>query len=301
GQGVRAGSGALPGGVALGDVEEGGRKAPVRHDNLAEAEEDKKEVKEEEEEEDDDDDDNDDTLPEHYDPAMFFVESLLSLAEELGTVPPKARTDRLIEGLNRLNEFFLSRRAEGSHLLYVPLRPGFHKIRAIHPRESMHFSTKSRVPLLVCLEVQELSLPDGCGAGVWTGAGSSTEASQAAKEQTEPGSGVGVLSLLRGKIPSFVKLPGLDLHSVVAECNAQGSEKADVKDVGVSNSTTEAFNPLTSGTQAGEAALADTIVNLPLDTPSATGEEKKEKTAWGGRGDSGSFLKLEMGQWGSDI
>ncbi|CAN0507472.1 unnamed protein product, partial [Discosporangium mesarthrocarpum] len=39
-----------------------------------------------------------------------------------------------------------------------------HQVRAIHTEESMHFSTKSRVPLLICLEVRELCLPQAAAA-----------------------------------------------------------------------------------------------------------------------------------------
>ncbi|CAN0468266.1 unnamed protein product, partial [Ectocarpus sp. 12 AP-2014] len=89
----------------------------------------------------------------------FFMEALLGLAEQLGDLPPQKRAGGLQEGLERINEFFLSERAQGSDVIYVPFRGGFHQIRAIHPGESMHFSTKERVPLLVCLEVQEVQLP----------------------------------------------------------------------------------------------------------------------------------------------
>ncbi|CAN0157954.1 unnamed protein product, partial [Hapterophycus canaliculatus] len=57
-----------------------------------------------------------------------FVEALLGLAEQLGDLPPKKRAKGLQEGLERINEFFLSERAQGSDVIYVPFRGGFHQV-----------------------------------------------------------------------------------------------------------------------------------------------------------------------------
>lgn len=59
----------------------------------------------------------------------FFVEALLGLSEQLGALAPKKRASGLQDGLERINEFFLSERAQGSDLIYVPLGGGFHKAR----------------------------------------------------------------------------------------------------------------------------------------------------------------------------
>lgn len=60
--------------------------------------------------------------------ARFFVEALLGLAEQLGDVAPKKRAEKLQEGLERINEFFLSERAQGSDVIYVPFRGGFRQV-----------------------------------------------------------------------------------------------------------------------------------------------------------------------------
>ncbi|CAM9984513.1 unnamed protein product, partial [Scytosiphon promiscuus] len=144
-------------------------------------------------------DEEDDSLAEHYDPAMFFVEALLGLAEQLGDLPPKKRANGLQEGLERINEFFLSERAQGSDVIYVPFRGGFHQIRAIHPRESMHFSTKERVPLLVCLEVREVHLPPSLTSLVRAGSsmvgGSDVAAAAAATATAGSGSSSTLVAL----------------------------------------------------------------------------------------------------------
>lgn len=63
------------------------------------------------------------------------MEALLGLAEQLGDLPPKKRAGGLQEGLERINEFFLSERAQGSDVIYVPFRGVFHQVRcgaAVH-------------------------------------------------------------------------------------------------------------------------------------------------------------------------
>ena len=62
-------------------------------------------------------------------PRRFFVEALLGLAEQLRDVDPKKRAEKLQEGLERINEFFLSERAQGSDVIYVPFRGGFHQVQ----------------------------------------------------------------------------------------------------------------------------------------------------------------------------
>lgn len=59
----------------------------------------------------------------------FFVEALLELAEQLGEISTKKRAKGLQDGLERINEFFLSDRAQGSDLIYVPFGGGFHQVR----------------------------------------------------------------------------------------------------------------------------------------------------------------------------
>ena len=62
-------------------------------------------------------------------PFRFFLEALLGLAEQLGTLPPQRRAKGLQDGLERINEFFLSERAQGSDVIYVPFGRGFHQAR----------------------------------------------------------------------------------------------------------------------------------------------------------------------------
>lgn len=55
------------------------------------------------------------------------MEALLGLAEQLGDLSSKMRAKGLQEGLERINEFFLSDQAQGSDLIYVPFGGGFHQ------------------------------------------------------------------------------------------------------------------------------------------------------------------------------
>lgn len=60
------------------------------------------------------------------------MEALLGLAEQLGTLSPQTRAKGLQDGLERINEFFLSERAQGSDVIYVPFGGGFHQARPYH-------------------------------------------------------------------------------------------------------------------------------------------------------------------------
>lgn len=60
-------------------------------------------------------------------PQRFFVEALVGLSEQLGELSSKKRAKGLQEGLERINEFFLSDRAQGSDVIYVPFGGGFHQ------------------------------------------------------------------------------------------------------------------------------------------------------------------------------
>lgn len=65
----------------------------------------------------------------HTHDGRFFVEALLGLAEQLGALSPKKRAKGLQEGLEGINEFFLSERAQGSDVIYVPFGEDFHQAR----------------------------------------------------------------------------------------------------------------------------------------------------------------------------
>ncbi|CBN79112.1 phosphatidylinositol 4-kinase [Ectocarpus siliculosus] len=220
------------------------------------------ERQEQEQQEQEEQEEEDDSLAEHYDPAMFFMEALLGLAEQLGDLPPQKRAGGLQEGLERINEFFLSERAQGSDVIYVPFRGGFHQIRAIHPGESMHFSTKERVPLLVCLEVQEVQLPSSLTTLSRTGSSVSTSTSSygahpgggaaprcsastalgstAGGGDDRVGEGVaegtgaeqageaGLMDRFRGTVRSFVKLQSEDGYH--ADKHAGWTDRGDAQD-----------------------------------------------------------------------
>lgn len=57
------------------------------------------------------------------------MEALLDLATRLGAMSSKKRAYALQEGLECINEFFLSDRAQGSDLIYVPFGGSFHQAR----------------------------------------------------------------------------------------------------------------------------------------------------------------------------
>lgn len=63
-------------------------------------------------------------------------------------VPREKRTPELRLRLQELNERYLP-----SNLTYLPVGNACHRVWAIHHIESFAFSTKERVPCLICFEV----------------------------------------------------------------------------------------------------------------------------------------------------
>lgn len=84
-------------------------------------------------------------------PFRFFVEALLGLAEQLGALSPQSRAKGLQDGLERINEFFLSERAQGSDVIYVPFGGGFHQVR--HYYDQKRPGTNRLQIVLHCFEL----------------------------------------------------------------------------------------------------------------------------------------------------
>jgi hypothetical protein len=95
-----------------------------------------------------------------YYPCMYFAEALAKVSEDLIGVDPSKRDEFMAAELARLNEYFLSEKAVGSGMIYVPFGSKYHKVRRVLPAESISFSTKERVPILVCLQVDSYDLDD---------------------------------------------------------------------------------------------------------------------------------------------
>jgi hypothetical protein len=83
-----------------------------------------------------------------------FIDSLVSLSQDLILVPRDKRTGIL---RNRLGD--VGRRFLPCNVLYMPLGNACHRIWKIHAVESSAFSTKERVPCLVCFEVIDYYTP----------------------------------------------------------------------------------------------------------------------------------------------
>ncbi len=86
-----------------------------------------------------------------FDLTTNFVCSMTKLSLDLKSTARKDRTDRLRAELKVIAARFRTLEA-GRRGLYMPLGSRFCEILAIHPDESFAFSTKERVPFLVCLE-----------------------------------------------------------------------------------------------------------------------------------------------------
>ncbi|OQS03164.1 phosphatidylinositol kinase (PIK-J), partial [Thraustotheca clavata] len=79
---------------------------------------------------------------------MMFVNRLAQLSSSLRAIPRFLRNEQLREWLSELQSLYLP-----SLTLFVPVGNPFHRIKRIHISESFTFSTRERVPYLLCLEV----------------------------------------------------------------------------------------------------------------------------------------------------
>ncbi|OQR99035.1 phosphatidylinositol kinase (PIK-J) [Achlya hypogyna] len=78
----------------------------------------------------------------------MFVNRLAGLSSSLRAIPRVYRNEQLREWLAELQSLYLP-----SLSLFVPVGNPFHRIKRIHISESFTFSTRERVPYLLCLEV----------------------------------------------------------------------------------------------------------------------------------------------------
>jgi len=83
---------------------------------------------------------------------LQFIDNLVNIASGLGSLPKQERDRALKRQLRALNKDCLP-----SRLLYLPIGNRRHRIYKIHTSESFSFSTKERVPILVCCEVLDYS------------------------------------------------------------------------------------------------------------------------------------------------
>ncbi|KDO32738.1 hypothetical protein SPRG_02436 [Saprolegnia parasitica CBS 223.65] len=78
----------------------------------------------------------------------MFINRLAGLSSSLRAIPRVFRNEQLREWLSELQSLYLP-----SLSLFVPVGNPFHRIKRIHISESFTFSTRERVPYLLCLEV----------------------------------------------------------------------------------------------------------------------------------------------------
>jgi hypothetical protein len=72
--------------------------------------------------------------PAHFHPALYFIEALTSVSQELIAVPVAHRQEAMTTKLERLNEFFLSEAARaqgGAQLIYMPFGDVFYQVSGI--------------------------------------------------------------------------------------------------------------------------------------------------------------------------
>eukprot|EP00607_Mallomonas_marina_P006435 CAMPEP_0182426888 /NCGR_PEP_ID=MMETSP1167-20130531/13404_1 /TAXON_ID=2988 /ORGANISM="Mallomonas Sp, Strain CCMP3275" /LENGTH=878 /DNA_ID=CAMNT_0024608629 /DNA_START=749 /DNA_END=3385 /DNA_ORIENTATION=+ len=86
-------------------------------------------------------------------PALLFWDRMTDVSRTLTTVPRNNRTEELRTRLCFVDDFL------PSATIYAPFGNEYHRIWAVHIEESFAFSTKDRVPFLVCLEVVDYELP----------------------------------------------------------------------------------------------------------------------------------------------
>ncbi|OQR92559.1 phosphatidylinositol kinase (PIK-J) [Thraustotheca clavata] len=78
----------------------------------------------------------------------LFVKALTDLADRLIPLPLVDRKDNLRQGLKEIEAALLP-----SSVIYLPIGDTFHRVKHIVAEESFAFSTKERVPYLMCVEV----------------------------------------------------------------------------------------------------------------------------------------------------
>lgn len=83
-----------------------------------------------------------------------FIDGLIKVAQDLMIVPRDRRNESLRTGLDGLSARYLP-----SNLIYMPVGNPYHRVWKIHSVESFSFSTKERVPCLICLEVVDYVKP----------------------------------------------------------------------------------------------------------------------------------------------
>ncbi|CCI40885.1 unnamed protein product [Albugo candida] len=93
----------------------------------------------------------------HIDPFQretTFLEALIKISSSLLSVPYRSRNDKLHEWLSNIQSEYLP-----SNSLYLPVGNPYHRLKRIHVTESFTFSTRERVPFLLCAEVVDYVSP----------------------------------------------------------------------------------------------------------------------------------------------
>ncbi|GLD99179.1 hypothetical protein PINS_up007897 [Pythium insidiosum] len=83
-----------------------------------------------------------------------FLDALAAISGNLRTVPLLQRNDMLRTWLKELQTQYLP-----SNSLYIPVANAHHRLKRIHVGESFTFSTRERVPYLLCAEVIDYVTP----------------------------------------------------------------------------------------------------------------------------------------------
>lgn len=89
-----------------------------------------------------------------------FVDELVAISQSLNAVPREGRTGALRDKLKELGSSMLP-----CNVIYLPVGNAYHRVWRLHAVESSAFSTKERVPCLVCFEVVDYHAPSSDQAG----------------------------------------------------------------------------------------------------------------------------------------
>lgn len=96
------------------------------------------------------------TMPqEAFENESRFLTALANLSSNLRSIPVNRRNNSLRTWLMELQTQYLP-----SNSLYLPVGNPYHRLKKIHVNECFTFSTRERVPYLLCAEVLEYSSPE---------------------------------------------------------------------------------------------------------------------------------------------
>ncbi|KAI9914533.1 hypothetical protein PsorP6_007843 [Peronosclerospora sorghi] len=157
--------------------------------------------------------------------AMFkqtpkFVDALTDLAEQLISIPRPERNSELWKGLRDIGDHMLP-----SNVIYLPIGNSCHRVKRIQVDECFTFSTKERVPYLLCVEVVDYSVSTP----------TSKKVHKKKKNKTPSRTQARVFSLKLPFTKSSANLVAAGADSPMSSCTSLESEVSCVRSPSASN------------------------------------------------------------------